>query len=269
MSASKSLSPAPESEPPAAEDVLPVDRKPDRPHRQQRERDGRHREPDDVPRLPVRGARTHRGGDRVDEEPAEPEDEQPVERAAEEGPERRRSGRRSSGRRAAGRRARSRGSPAIPARMTIAMIGSCRASAASSESSRSAANVPRGLVENRERAQPPLLLERPGRLHGGTHAASVLSAACLKPPSSSRCPEAEPLVSAWRAQHDWSAQRGVPAHITILYPFVPTEKVDEGLLTQLRELFAAEPAISFELPAWPAFPRSRGWHPSRRSRSRP
>ena len=87
MSASKSLSPAPESEPPAAEDVLPVDRKPDRPHRQQRERDGRHREPDDVPRLPVRGARTHRGGDRVDEEPAEPEDEQPVERPAEEGPE--------------------------------------------------------------------------------------------------------------------------------------------------------------------------------------
>ena len=35
--------------------------------------------------------------------------------------------------------------PAIPARMTIAMIGSCRASAASAESSRSAANVPRGL----------------------------------------------------------------------------------------------------------------------------
>jgi len=35
--------------------------------------------------------------------------------------------------------------PAIPARMTIAMIGSWRASAASDESSRSAANVPRGL----------------------------------------------------------------------------------------------------------------------------
>ena len=34
-------------------------------------------------------------------------------------------------------------------------------------------------------------------------------------------PEAEPLVSDWRAQHDWSAQRGVPAHITLLYPFVP------------------------------------------------
>ena len=37
-------------------------------------------------------------------------------------------------------------------------------------------------------------------------------------------PEAEPLVSDWRAQHDWSAQRGVPAHITLLYPFAPIEK---------------------------------------------
>lgn len=67
-------------------------------------------------------------------------------------------------------------------------------------------------------------------------------------------PEAEPLVSEWRAQHDWSAQRGVPAHITILYPFVPTEKVDEGLLTRLGELFAAEPAISFELAHLARFP---------------
>jgi phage gp46-like protein len=36
--------------------------------------------------------------------------------------------------------------PAIPARMTIAMTGSCRASAASVESSRNAANVARGLM---------------------------------------------------------------------------------------------------------------------------
>ncbi len=67
-------------------------------------------------------------------------------------------------------------------------------------------------------------------------------------------PEAEPLVSEWRAQHDWSAQRGVPAHITILYPFVPTELVDDGVLGQLRDLFAAEPAISFELARVARFP---------------
>jgi 2'-5' RNA ligase len=67
-------------------------------------------------------------------------------------------------------------------------------------------------------------------------------------------PEAEPLVSEWRAQHDWSAQRGVPAHITILYPFAPTEKVDDILLGELRELFGAQPAFSFDLPRVARFP---------------
>jgi len=67
-------------------------------------------------------------------------------------------------------------------------------------------------------------------------------------------PEADPVVSEWRAQHDWSAQRGVPAHITLLYPFVPTEKVDDGLLAQLRDLFGSEAAISFELACLARFP---------------
>jgi 2'-5' RNA ligase len=34
-------------------------------------------------------------------------------------------------------------------------------------------------------------------------------------------PEAEPVVSADRFRYDWSAARGVPAHVTILYPFRP------------------------------------------------
>jgi len=67
-------------------------------------------------------------------------------------------------------------------------------------------------------------------------------------------PEAEPLVSDWRSKHDWSAQRGVPAHITLLYPFVPTEKVGDGLLAQLRGLFASEAAISFDLTRLDRFP---------------
>ena len=67
-------------------------------------------------------------------------------------------------------------------------------------------------------------------------------------------PEAEPLVSEWRARYDWSAQRGVPAHITILYPFVPTEKVDGEVLSQLRGLFAAQAPIEFELARVARFP---------------
>jgi 2'-5' RNA ligase len=67
-------------------------------------------------------------------------------------------------------------------------------------------------------------------------------------------PEAEPLVSDWRAQYDSSAQLGVPAHITLVYPFVPTEKVDEELLSETRELFGSEAAISFELTRVARFP---------------
>jgi hypothetical protein len=67
-------------------------------------------------------------------------------------------------------------------------------------------------------------------------------------------PEAEPLVGSWRAKHDWSAQRGVPAHVTVLYPFVPTERVDDRLLGELRELFAMQPSFSFDLPRVARFP---------------
>ena len=67
-------------------------------------------------------------------------------------------------------------------------------------------------------------------------------------------PEAEPLVAEWRAKHDWSAQHGVPAHITLLFPFVPAEEVDEQLLGDLRALFASQPAFGFQLPRVARFP---------------
>ncbi|MEK6275513.1 MAG: 2'-5' RNA ligase family protein [Actinomycetota bacterium] len=67
-------------------------------------------------------------------------------------------------------------------------------------------------------------------------------------------PEAEPLVGEWRAKHDWSAQHGVPAHITLLFPFVPVEEVDEQLLGDLRELFASQPAFTYRLPRVDRFP---------------
>jgi hypothetical protein len=61
-------------------------------------------------------------------------------------------------------------------------------------------------------------------------------------------PEAEPLVGEWRARYDWSARRGVPAHITLLYPFVPTDRVDDGVLQELEALFGDRPAFSITLP---------------------
>jgi 2'-5' RNA ligase len=67
-------------------------------------------------------------------------------------------------------------------------------------------------------------------------------------------PEAEPLVAEWRAKHDASARRGVPAHITVLYPFMPAELVDESVLGELRDLFAREHTFAFELTQVSRFP---------------
>ncbi|MFL5927138.1 MAG: 2'-5' RNA ligase family protein [Gaiellaceae bacterium] len=52
-------------------------------------------------------------------------------------------------------------------------------------------------------------------------------------------PEAEPAVREVRLQHDSSAASGVPAHITILYPFVNAEDVDEDALADLFSRFRA------------------------------
>jgi 2'-5' RNA ligase len=49
-------------------------------------------------------------------------------------------------------------------------------------------------------------------------------------------PEAEPLVGALRAEGDASAAEGVPAHVTLLFPFVPDP--DEGVVEELRYFFA-------------------------------
>jgi 2'-5' RNA ligase len=72
-------------------------------------------------------------------------------------------------------------------------------------------------------------------------------------------PEAEPLVREWRAKHDWSAQHGVPAHITLLFPFLPTEEIDDPLHADLGELFKAHPAFAFRLTHVARFPDEVAW----------
>jgi hypothetical protein len=57
-------------------------------------------------------------------------------------------------------------------------------------------------------------------------------------------PEAEPAVAELRLEHDPMARLGVPAHITILYPFAPADTVDEASIASMLEPYAAFP---FEL----------------------
>ena len=54
---------------------------------------------------------------------------------------------------------------------------------------------------------------------------------------------AEPLVAAWRQRFDVSAARGMPAHITVLVPFLREDRVTDAVLAQLRELCAGLPVL--------------------------
>jgi 2'-5' RNA ligase len=60
-------------------------------------------------------------------------------------------------------------------------------------------------------------------------------------------PAAEPAVGEHRAWLDASARDGVPAHLTVLYPFLPPALIDDAVLTSLAALFAGFPAFAFTL----------------------
>lgn len=52
-------------------------------------------------------------------------------------------------------------------------------------------------------------------------------------------PAAEPAVSGWRERLDRAATWGVPAHVTVLYPFAPPSAIDEHVHRALAEAVAS------------------------------
>lgn len=60
-------------------------------------------------------------------------------------------------------------------------------------------------------------------------------------------PEAEPAVRQFRERFDASALLGIPAHITVLAPFMPAHAVDAAVLGQLERLFATAGRFRFRL----------------------
>lgn len=58
-------------------------------------------------------------------------------------------------------------------------------------------------------------------------------------------PEAEPLIGDLRQRHDPSAAVGVPAHVTVLYPFMPPARIDASVEAALRSLFADVAAFGY------------------------
>jgi 2'-5' RNA ligase len=60
-------------------------------------------------------------------------------------------------------------------------------------------------------------------------------------------PEAEPLVGAWRAVHDPSARTGVPAHITLVVPWIPPEQIKQEHLEELEDIVGGEEPFDYSL----------------------
>ena len=54
-------------------------------------------------------------------------------------------------------------------------------------------------------------------------------------------PEAEQAVGRFRATLDTAARWGVPAHVTVLYPFLPPDRINDDVLTTLSQIFEATP----------------------------
>lgn len=65
-------------------------------------------------------------------------------------------------------------------------------------------------------------------------------------------PEAQPVVAEHRDRLDRSAAWGVPAHVTVLFPFLPPAAVDERAHAALARIAAGVPAffLHFARLAW-------------------
>jgi len=67
-------------------------------------------------------------------------------------------------------------------------------------------------------------------------------------------PEAEPLVKPFRERYDPSASVGVPAHITLLYPFKPPDAIDRTVIDDLGRCLRRQASFGYVLASIRRFP---------------
>ena len=67
-------------------------------------------------------------------------------------------------------------------------------------------------------------------------------------------PEAEPLVSDLRLQYDESARLGVPAHITVLYPFMAPSMISAEIIQQCTRCVRSFARFAFTIGSIGRFP---------------
>lgn len=69
-------------------------------------------------------------------------------------------------------------------------------------------------------------------------------------------PEAEPRIGAVRERFDPALHLGVPAHLTLLHPFLPPQRVHRGVLRRAAAALARVRPFAFRLAAVGRFPGS-------------
>jgi hypothetical protein len=69
-----------------------------------------------------------------------------------------------------------------------------------------------------------------------------------------RTPEAERYIAHHRQRFDPSARRNVPAHVTILYPFMAPQLVDAGVLASLQRVADSVPRFNYRMARTERFP---------------
>ena len=62
-----------------------------------------------------------------------------------------------------------------------------------------------------------------------------------------RVPEAEPVISAHRQEHTPDGAEGMPAHVTVLYPFADSALLVAGMVREVRETLAELPSFRFAI----------------------
>jgi len=69
-----------------------------------------------------------------------------------------------------------------------------------------------------------------------------------------RVPEAERYIARYRDRYDPSARRNVPAHVTVLYPFMAPAQIDGSVLEKLRAIARAVPGFEYRMTRTQRFP---------------
>jgi hypothetical protein len=58
-------------------------------------------------------------------------------------------------------------------------------------------------------------------------------------------PEAEFVIGQLRLRHDPAAAKGVPAHVTVLYPFAPASELTDDVRRAVADLFRSRPPFEY------------------------